>query len=322
VNKIGLIISTHNGEKQMKSVADWITGQNGWAGPLIVIGSGDTNVDVLKLQCSENNISFHYESYFECGMAKRNTGAKIASEYGCNYVAFLNDYQSLENGVLKNLELENLNESIIFGSVEFELGKELTPPRISQHKSPLSRKSSISEVWSIFSSVSEAGLLIDTSVFLELKGWQHPIRKGVVCAGGTGMSLVARAFSEGNDFGYSKNFKVLGGHRNLSINQSLALSRGAMYPYAFTLTTKTEGVPAWLGIRFTFGRIFRLIQRLLKGEFRSTSGEFIEISARLRALINLPPSRHASLLTKLTLDSCVRSKFACHADSATQCEFR
>jgi hypothetical protein len=321
VNKIGLIISTHNGERQMKCIAEWINGQSGWAGPLIVIGSGDTNVDVLKLKCIENNISFFYESHVECGMAKRNRGAKIASDNGCDYVSFLNDYQSLENGVLENLELENLNESIIFGSVEFELGKELTPPRISQHKSPLTRKSSISEVWSIFSSVSEAGLLIDTNVFLELKGWQHPIRKGVVCAGGTGMSLVARAFSEGNDFGYSKNFKVLGGHRNLRINESLALSRGAMYPYAFTLTTKTEGVPAWLGIRFTFGRIFRLIQRLLQGELRNASGEFTEIGARLRALMNLPPSRHASLLTKLTLDGCVRSEFACHRDNATQCKF-
>ena len=119
MNKIGLIISTHNGEKQMKKVAEWIIGQSGWAGPLIVIGSGDTRVELLRQRCSENNISFIYESYIECGMAKRNRGAKLANENGCNYIVFLNDYQSLEDGVLKNLELESLNESIIFGSVEF-----------------------------------------------------------------------------------------------------------------------------------------------------------------------------------------------------------
>jgi hypothetical protein len=137
----------------------------------------------------------------------------------------------------------------------FEKSKDIVRPRISAVQVPLSKDSSNREIWSLFSSVSESGMLIKSETFSNLHGWQYPIFRGKAFLGGDGMLLAARVFTSQGTFGYSKSYAVLGGHRNVEISQEIARSRGAVYPYAFTLSTKLKHLPRWISLRFIFGRI-------------------------------------------------------------------
>jgi hypothetical protein len=80
---------------------------------------------------------------------------------------------------------------------------------------PLSKESSNREIWNIFSSVSESGMLIKLTTFKSLKGWQYPTLKGKTFLGGDGMFLASRVFTRGGTFGYSRNYVVHGGHKNV-----------------------------------------------------------------------------------------------------------
>lgn len=319
MSSVALVVATHNGTSRMKEFGGWIGNQKGAIGALIVVASGNTDVSELQRNCQENGINFAFENFRICGLAKRNRGAEMAAALGCEYVTFLNDYQHLAPGALRNFESERHEETVVFGCVEFEVGAPITKPRISRAKLPVSTNSSAKDTWALFSSVSEAGLLMRTDFFRRIRGWQYPSRDDSICLGGDGMFLVARTFSLGGKFGYSPSYQVLGGHRNAEISNELAKSKGAMYPYAFTLSTKVKGVPKWIAPRFILGRLFRLLQKVLKGEIREAPSTIFEINSRLRAYMNLPPSRHASMLSSTLADNCKSSNYICHIQGATPC---
>ena len=319
MSSIGLVISTHDGTQRLDEIARWIGNQTAWKGTLIVVASGSTNIRNLRVACNTHGINLVFEDFAICGLAKRNRGAEIARDLKLQYVTFLNDYQSLEQNTLQNFESELHLEDVVIGNIQFDIDAPIKPPRISSERVPLSSTSSNREIWALFSSVSEAGLLISTDFFHSIGGWQYPSRKELVCLGGDGMLLVARAFTLGKEFGYSHNYRVLGGHRNLRITKEMARSRGAMYPYAFTISTKLHGMPKWIAPRFILGRIFRLLQRLISGDVKDFLASVSEINSRLRAYFNFPPSKHSSELTALLENNCRLSQFLCDSKGSTPC---
>jgi len=321
VTSLGLIISTHDGTFQLDKVASWIASQSGWRGVLIVVVSGKTEFGMLEAVCKENNINLVVEKSVICPLAKRNRGAAIAKDLDLDYVAFMNDYQSLTPGCLKGVDTENHSETVLFGSVQFDTKAQISSPPVSQLNFPLSKKSSRKEVWAIFSSVSEAGILVKTDFFASISGWRYPTRGEMVCLGGDGMHLVARAFTANGTFGFSQNYQVLGGHKNTNISSSVANSRRAMYPYAFTLSTKIQGIPFWLAPRFILGRCFRYLQDLIYGNHEEIKSSSIEIASRVRAYFNFPPSTHSSLLTNMLDENCETSQFICAKQGATPCRY-
>ena len=320
MSNVALIISTHDGTSRLDRIALWIGNQKGWTGSLIVVASGSTDIGNLRVACDASGINLVFEKFAICGLAKRNRGAEIARDLEFQYVTFLNDYQNLEPNTLQHFESELHMEDIVFGNVQFDFTAPMVRPRISNGPLPLSSSSSVQEIWALFSSVSEAGLLIRTDFFHSIGGWQYPLRKELVCLGGDGMLLVARAFTTGREFGYSPNYQVLGGHKNLQIAQEMLRSKGAMYPYAFTLSTKLDGMPRWVAPRFILGRIFRLLQRLLRGETNDSRASIFEINSRLRAYFNLPPSKQSSLLTAVLENNCHLSQYLCDSKGSTPCQ--
>ena len=321
MTSLGLIVSSHDGTFQLDKIASWIANQSGWRGVLIVIVSGKTEIEMLEEVCKENNINLVFEKSVICPLAKRNRGAAIAKDLDLDYVAFMNDYQSLTPGCLKGVDGENHSETILFGSVQFDTNAQISPPPISQLNFPLSKKSSRKEIWAIFSSVSEAGILVKTDFFASINGWRYPTKGKMVCLGGDGMHLVARTFTANGTFGFSENYQVLGGHKNTNISSDVANSRRAMYPYAFTLSTKIHGIPFWLAPRFILGRCFRFIQDLIYGNHGEIKSSAIEIASRVRAYFNFSPSTHSSLLTNTLDENCETSQFICAKQGATLCRF-
>jgi hypothetical protein len=319
LNKVALVIATHNGTAKLDLVSQWIKNQLPWRGPLIVIASGLTNPSSLTSICKKAGIDLVYKDFLDCGLAKRNLGAEIATGMGADYVTFLNDYQCLQDFALHNFETEAHIEDIVFGNVEFDKVHGVTRPAIGYNKTPLSKKSSNREIWALFSSVSEAGMLIKNETFVYLNGWMYPNLKGKTFLGGDGMYLTSRVYSFGGTFGYSKSYIVLGGHRNLDVTMEMARSKGAVYPYAFTLSTKYRGVPKWISIRFISGRIFRALQALARSDIRALKNMAPEIGSRLRAYLNLKPSKYSEPLNQVYQYNCKASQYYCLNNGATKC---
>ena len=320
MNSIALVIATHDGTEKLNKISSWIFNQKPWKGYLIVVGSGSTDYQVLEDVCREEDINFVFQKSLNCGLAKRNIGADLARDLGHKFVTFLNDYQRLTPNALQNFELENHDEDVVFGNIEFDTVAGVTNPRISSLNVPLSKKSSNSEVWGIFSSVSEAGMLIKLETFIDFKGWQYPNLNGRTYLGGDGMLLTSRIFAAGGTFGYSSKYVVLGGHRNKSVTPEMAISKGAVYPYAFTLSTKIMGIPWWISIRFIIGRIVRIFQDTLKLNLVEVKSTIPEIAARLRAFIGLKPSNNSRLLDEVFEYNCRSSDFYCLKQGATKCK--
>jgi hypothetical protein len=319
LNKVALVIATHNGTAKLDLVSKWIKNQLPWRGPLIVIASGLTNPFSLTSVCKTEGIDLVFREFLSCGLAKRNFGAEIATDMGADYVTFLNDYQNLQDLALRNFETESHIEDIVFGNVEFSKVNGITRPAISAHNTPLSKESSNREIWALFSSVSEAGMLIKSETFTRLNGWMYPILKGKTFLGGDGMYLTSRVYSQGGTFGYSKSYIVLGGHRNLDVTVEMARSKGAVYPYAFTLATKSRGVPKWISIRFISGRIFRAFQTLARLDISAFINMAPEIGSRIRAYINIKPSRYSKPLNQVYEYNCKSSQYYCLNNGATKC---
>ena len=320
LNSIALVIATHDGTENLNKISSWITNQKPWKGYLIVVGSGLTDYQVLEDVCRKEDINFVFEKSLNCGLAKRNIGADLAKDLGHKYVTFLNDYQRLTPNALQDFELENHGENVVFGNIEFDSVAGVTNPRISSLNVPLSNKSSNREVWGIFSSVSEAGMLIKLETFIDFKGWQYPNLNGRTYLGGDGMLLTSRIFAAGGTFGYSSKYVVLGGHRNKSVTPEMAISKGAVYPYAFTISSKIHGVPWWISIRFIIGRIARAFEHALSFNFVDFKGTMPEIAARLRAYVGLKPSDNSRLLNEVFKYNCQSSDFYCAKQGATKCK--
>jgi hypothetical protein len=322
MNKVALVVSTHNGTDKLIQISEWIANQLPWRGPFIVIASGNTESSRLTDVCSSQGIEFIFKQFLNCGLAKRNLGAELAKELGSDYVTFLNDYQLLKTNALYDFELEDHDEDIVFGNVEFEKTKDVVRPRISSVQVPLNKDSSNREIWSLFSSVSESGMLIKSETFSNLRGWQYPIFRGKAFLGGDGMLLAARVFTSQGSFGYSKSYAVLGGHKNVEISQEMARSRGAVYPYAFTLSTKLKHLPRWISVRFIFGRIARLLQSGLRMNFQEFKASVPEIEARIRGYFGLKPSKNSILLDEVFEFNCQSSQNYCAKQDATKCTYQ
>lgn len=319
MNKVALVIATHDGTDKLDQISKWIANQLPWHGTLIVVASGNTDGSALASICRSVGIELILKEFLICGHAKRNLGAEIAQNTGADYITFLNDYQLLKPKTLYNFELENHDEDIVFGNVEFEKSKGVTVPGISFFEMPLSKKSSNKEIWNIFSSVSEAGMLIKLTTFNNLKGWQYPSLKGKTFLGGDGMFLASRVFTHGGTFGYSKSYEVLGGHKNVEISSEMARSRGAVYPYAFTLSTKTEGLPRWISLRFILGRFARLIQSGLRMDFGAFIASAPDLRARIRGYFAMSPSKDSLLLEEVFDFNCKSSSSYCLKQGSTKC---
>ena len=320
MNKLAVVIASHQEAGKLDGIGEWISTQSGWSGPLIIVYSGVFTSSSLVESCMNKGVQLVVEESVLCGLAKRNRGAEIARELGSTYVNFLTDYQSLAPDSITRFEDENHNEAIIFGNVQFEIGAQINQPKISKKSPPLSSKSSISEIWAIFSSISESGMLINLETFQELGGWQYPMKKNRVYLGGDGAHLVARAFRKECGFGYSPSYRVMGGHKNLNINRIIQEARGSLYPYAFTLSSKTTGLPSWIAPRFILGRFARLIQMLIRGNVAGALNTRIEISARCRAYVGLEPSSKSKPLQSILEANCKQSKYLCRFKGETQCQ--
>lgn len=319
MNKVALVVSTHNGTKKLNQIARWITSQLPWDGILVVVASGNTDFSTLSDVCSSYNFDFVFRNFVNCVHAKRNLRAEIAFNSGAKYVTFLNDYQHLSRMALHGFELEQHNEDIVFGNIEFDKTKGVTSPRISSLNVPLSRNSSKRDTWGIFSSVSEAGMLIDLKIFRKLGGWQYPTIREKSFIGGDGMLLAARVFIERGTFGYSRNYIVLGGHQNKEIDKDSARGRAAVYPYAFTLSTKIAGVPKWVAIRFIGGRILRIFQTCLMMDYKELKMSAFEISSRLRGYFGIKPAKYSKLLDETLEFNCRTSQYYCAKNGARNC---
>jgi hypothetical protein len=319
MSKLAVVIASHEEAGKLERLAQWIPHQKDWTGPLIVVHSGEFVSHGLVDVCQKNNVQLVIEEFKLCGLAKRNRGAEIARELNAEYVTFLTDYQSLAPGSISGFEKEEHAESIIIGSVQFDVNARAPIPRISQIEIPLTSKSSRSGVWALFSSVSESGILVKLETFGNLGSWQYPVINGRVFLGGDGIHLVARAFLNGSTFAYSQNYQVLGGHKNLNITSEIQEARGALYPYAFTLATKMKGLPRWVGLRFILGRIARVIQMVLRGDFLGVYETRIEIGARFRAYFGIQPSAKAKPLQAILDKNCRESDFSCHWRGTTEC---
>jgi len=319
LNSIALVVATHDGTENLNKISSWILNQKPWKGYLIVIGSGSTDHQVLEDVCKAVDINFVFEKSLNCGLAKRNIGANLARDLGHKFVTFLNDYQRLTPNALQNFELENHDEDVVFGNIEFDRIAGITNPRISSLNVPLSKKSSNREVWGIFSSVSEAGMLIKLDTFIDFKGWQYPNLNGRTYLGGDGMLLTSRIFVDGGTFGYSKNYTVLGGHKNVNVTKEMFRSKSAVYPYAFTLSTKLAGVPRWISFRFIFGRLARSIGYIFSLNFHDLKLIFPELESRLRGLAGLKPSKKSKLLDDVFEYNCKSSDYYCARQGATEC---
>ena len=320
MNKVALVIATHNGTDKLGQISKWIDNQLPWHGTLIIIASGITDSSILANTCRSEGIELVFEEFLNCGLAKRNLGAEIAQDSGADYVTFLNDYQVLKPKTLHEFELENHAEDIVFGNVEFEKSKGATRPGISFFRMPLSKESSNREIWNIFSSVSESGMLIKLTTFNSLKGWQYPTLKDKTFLGGDGMLLASRVFIRGGTFGYSRSYEVLGGHKNVEISAEMARSRGAVYPYAFTLSTKVEGLPRWISLRFIFGRIVRLLQNGLRMDFKALKASTPDLKARIRGYFGISPSKDSLLLEEVFDFNCKSSANYCAKQGSTKCD--
>jgi hypothetical protein len=319
MSKLAVVIASHEEAGKLERLVQWIPYQKDWAGPLIVVHSGEFVSKGLVEACHKNNIQLVVEEFQLCGLAKRNRGAEIAKELNAEYVTFLTDYQSLAPGSTSGFENEEHAESIIIGNVQFDISTKTTIPRISRFQIPLTKKSSRSGVWALFSSVSESGLLVKIETFQSLGSWQYPVVDKKVFLGGDGIHLVARAFLNGSSFAYSPSYQVLGGHKNVNITSEIQRARGALYPYAFTLALKIYGLPKWLGLRFILGRIARVIQMVLRGDFLGAFEARIEISARLRAYLGIRPSPIAKPLQAMLDNNCKKSDFSCDLKGSTAC---
>ena len=320
MKKVALVIATHNGTDRLGQLSKWIDNQLPWHGTLIIIASGDTDSSTLEDMCSSQGIDLIFREFLNCGLAKRNLGAEIAQDSGADYVTFLNDYQVLKPKTLHEFELENHADDIVFGNVEFEKSKGATRPGISFFEMPLSRKSSNREIWNIFSSVSESGMLIKLTTFNSLKGWQYPTLRGKTYIGGDGMLLASRVFIQGGTFGYSRSYVVLGGHKNFDISPEMARSRGAVYPYAFTLSTKTEGLPRWISKRFIYGRVARLLQSGFRMDFGAVKTSAADLKARIRGYFGINPSKDSLLLEEVFNFNCKSSANYCARQGSTKCD--
>jgi hypothetical protein len=319
MNKLAVVIASHQEAGKLDGIGEWISTQNGWSGPLIIVYSGVFSSSSLIESCMNNGVQLVVEESVVCGLAKRNRGAEIARELGSTYINFLTDYQSLAPGSIAGFEEENHNEAIVFGNVQFEIGSQINEPKISMKVPPLGSKSSISEIWAIFSSISESGMLIKLETFHELGAWQYPIRRNKVYLGGDGAHLLVRAFRSDCEFGYSPIYRVLGGHRNVNIDKTTQEARGALYPYAFTLSSKMTGLPRWIALRFIFGRFARMIQMLIRRDFVGALKTRLEIEARCRAYVGLEPSLKSKPLQNMLETNCEQSEFLCNSIGATQC---
>lgn len=321
MNKVALVIPTHNGTEKLDRISKWIETQLPWRGPLIVIASGSNEVSSLKKICEDKDIEFIFQEFLICGHAKRNFGAQIAQGLGVEYITFLNDYQRLEKKALYGFTVENHNEDIVYGNVGFDISSGVTRPRISELNVPLTRTSSNREIWGIFSSVSEAGILVKTEIFARLKGWQYPVSKNKTFIGGDGLLLTVRVFSQGGTFGYSSMYIVSGGHKNSEASPEMKKSKEATYPYSFTLASKYKGVPRWISLRFIIGRIGFVLESILKLKFKEAFAPTSEISSRLRAYFSLKPSKHSKLLDDFFDNNCKSSENYCIKNGATKCNF-
>ncbi len=323
MKKVALVIPTHNGTEKLDRISKWIETQLPWRGPLIVIASGSNEVSSLKKICEDQDIEFIYQEFLICGHAKRNFGAEIALGLGVEYVTFLNDYQRLEKGALHGFTIEDHDEDIVYGNVGLNVISGVTRPRISELNTPLTRNSSSREIWGIFSSVSEAGILVKIETFARLKGWQSPVLKNRTFIGGDGLYLTARVFSQGGTFGYSNMYVVSGGHKNLEATPEMDQSKAAIYPYGFTLATKHKGVPRWISLRFIIGRIGRILENLMRLKFKEAFAPIVifDTGSRLRAYFSLKPSKHSKLLDDLFDNNCKSSENYCIKNGATKCNF-
>jgi hypothetical protein len=319
MSKLAVVIASHDEAGKLERLVQWIPHQKEWAGPLIVVYSGEFISSSLVDICKENNVQLVLEEFQLCGLAKRNRGAEIARELNAEYVTFLTDYQSLAPGSIKGFEKEEHSESLIFGNVQFDLNSKITIPKISQFEFPLTSSSSYKGIWAIFSSVSESGVLVKLDTFQNLGSWQYPVVKKKVFLGGDGIYLVARAFVNGSSFGYSRSYQVLGGHKNLNITREIQEARGSLYPYAFTLATKVRGLPRWIGLRFILGRIARVLQMVLRGDLHGAIDTRIEIGARCRAYLGIRPSLKAKPLQANLDYNCKKSDFSCNSKRTTAC---
>jgi len=320
MSKLAVVIASHEEAGKLDRIGEWIPTQKGWSGPLIVVYSGNLVSNKLIDVCKKNDVQLVIEESILCGLAKRNRGAEIAKALNSTYVTFLTDYQTLAPESLIGFEKEDHRESIIFGNVQFEIGSEINIPRISTKLSPLNSKSSMIEIWAIFSSISESGILIKLETFQDLGGWQYPLVKNRVYLGGDGAHLVSRAFTKGCDFSYSPSYRVMGGHKNLNIEKSIQEARGALYPYAFTLASMTTGVPRWIALRFILGRFARVIHMLSRGDLSGALSTRIEMGARCRAFVGLQPSSKSRPLQNILEANCKQSGYQCGLKSTTQCQ--
>jgi len=319
LNSIALVIATHDGTENLNKISSWILNQKPWKGYVIVVGSGFTEHQILEDVCRAGSINFVFQKSLNCGLAKRNVGAELARGLGHKFVTFLNDYQTLTANALHNFEQENHDEDVVFGNVEFDTAIGVIKPRISSLNTPLNKESTNQEIWGIFSSVSEAGMLIKLDTFMDLKGWQYPNLNGKTYLGGDGMMLTSRIFAAGGTFGYSKEYTVLGGHKNENVTKEMSSSKNAVYPYAFTLSTKLEGVPRWISLRFIAGRFARSVGYLTKLNIHGFKLIFPELESRIRGFLGLKPASKSELLERVFEYNCKSSDYYCARQGATDC---
>jgi len=321
MNSIAVIVSTDDAREYLQFFLKWGPKVDWSHSILILVNSGENMQDDFFNLSVSTDLNIRYFQGVKCPLSKRNQGAKIAHDLGFQFVVFLNDYQKLEPEVIQLFLSQKRTEKLIVGRVISGNHVETLTDKGFVDNLSLSKKSSAGHKWEVFSKVSESGLIINAEYFLSLGGWSWPTRGQRPLVGGDGFLLMARTFVDGHIIGMCDEFVVTGGHLNPKSDLEIIRSKSAMYSYAFTVATLYPGIPRWLAIRFVLGRIFRMAQLgLAPIQFREHYPG-IDISARLRAIFRIKPSKLSHQIAMRGLNTCIESGFACGKAPKSKCIF-